>query len=339
MSAGRALVVGAGVAGLATALRLHRSDWEIVLVERTAESRDPGFPHALHGIGYDAAARLGLLPAFAEQSQPRCETLVVDAAGSPFASYPRPLAATPVLRRADIVTVLRAAINGVTVCGHTEVLDLAEDDCGVMVTFANGDEDWFDLVVGADGAGSTVRGAVAGKHPGHSRVVMSVSSRLGTASADAVWMERAERSVRVHPLRDGGSTAVFTWRGDVSLSLQETFGDLAWLGPGLLSQVDAGPASRRASIQVHADRWGSRQIALVGDAAWGAGRPCGQGASLAIGAAELLGDALDIFTGTAQALAWWEERMRPVVRHVRRQNTPHRGQLVATGVSVHPRGA
>lgn len=69
---------------------------------------------------------------------------------------------------------------------------------------------------------------------------------------------------------------------------------------------------------MHTDQRALRQIALVGDAAWCGGRYCDRGASLAIGGAELLGDALDIFTDTAEALFWWENQMRPVVRQVRR---------------------
>lgn len=315
----RALVVGAGIAGLATALRLRRSDWEIVLVERAAGAQDRGFPCALRGIGYDAATRLGLMPTLIEHSQPRCDTLLVDAAGTLSALSTKPSTETPVLRRADVVTVLRETIDGIDACWYTEELSLVEDDYGVTVTFPDGNEDWFDLVVGADGAGSAVRGAVFSERHEHRQATVSVSSRLETASAGAVWMELAARSVRVHPLRDGSSAALFTWRGDVSLPLQEVFGDLTWLERELLSQVDGFPAVRRTSFQVHAGRWVSRQIALVGDAAWCAGRPCDQGASLAIGGAELLGDALDIFTDVAEALVWWEEQMRPIVRHVRRQ--------------------
>ncbi|MEV6715392.1 FAD-dependent oxidoreductase [Lentzea sp. NPDC051208] len=319
----RALVVGAGIAGLATALRLCRSDWDVVLVERAEQSPDPGFPRALRGIGHDAATRLGLMPALIAHSQPRCDTVVVDVAGTPFALYSKPSTATPVLRRADVVTVLRGAIGGVEARRSTGVLGLAEDDCGVTVTFSDGDEDWFDLVVGADGVGSAVRGAAFVERREHSRAEVSVSSRLGTASASAVRMDLAGRSVRVHPLSDGSSAALFAWHGDASLPLRKAFGDLPWLAPDLLSQVDAGPVTRRASFQVHADRWVSGQIALVGDAAWCTGRPGGEGASLAIGGAELLGDALDIFPRTAEALVWWEEQMRPIVRH-RKQHSADR---------------
>ena len=58
----RVLIVGAGIAGLATALRLRRSEWDIVLVERAPSLRGGGYMIGFSGIGYRAADSLGLLP-------------------------------------------------------------------------------------------------------------------------------------------------------------------------------------------------------------------------------------------------------------------------------------
>lgn len=106
---------------------------------------------------------------------------------------------------------------------------------------------------------------------------------------------------------------LLTWQGDASFSLSEIFGDLEWLAPEILSLVDCYSATRRACAGTHVDRWALRQIALIGAAAWCAARLWDHDVSLAIGGAELLGDALDIFTDTAEALVWWENQMRPVV--------------------------
>ena len=62
----RAVIVGAGVAGLATALRLGRDGWDTVVVERAPQRRTGGYVVNLLGPGYDAAEGLGLLPALAE---------------------------------------------------------------------------------------------------------------------------------------------------------------------------------------------------------------------------------------------------------------------------------
>jgi len=328
----RALVVGAGIAGLATALRLRRSDWEVVLTE--CESPAPSFPHTLHGAGHDAATRLGLLPALDAVSQPRCDTVLVDTAGKPFAERLKP--SMPVLCRDDVVAVLRQAVGDVETRWNAEVIDLLQDNCGVTTTFSDGSDDWFDLVVGADGARPVVRGAVCGQWQRRHRTFAMVPGRLARGLGGAVSMELAERSARFHPLHDGGTAVLFTWRGDALLPLHTVFGDLEWLTPAVLSEVDGRPATRSVCSGIHVDRWASRQIALVGDAAWCAERHHADNASLAISGAELLGDALDIFTDTAEALMWWEKQMR---RTVRRQNAAGRARGVVEWSSQSTRSA
>lgn len=329
----RALVVGTGIAGLATALRLRRSDWEIVLVERASRFTDDGFPCALQGPGWEAAARLDLLKALTARSQPRCGTAVIDRAGVPHALCPKPSSKVPVLRRSDVVSVLREAVGDVEVRKSLGMLNFVEDDCGVTVEFSEGDADWFDLVVGADGADSAVRGAAYADQRRNRQGFGMVSGVLQASREDAVRMELAKRSLRVHPLSNGNSAVLFTWRGDVSLALHDVFRDVPGVASTLLSHVDELQSSRRTGHQAYLKQWALRQIVLVGDAAWCVDRYCEDGASLAIAGAELLGDALDIFADTAEALAWWEEQIRPVVRHVRRQSVVLRESEVGEWIS------
>ncbi|MGP3961133.1 NAD(P)-binding protein [Nonomuraea sp. 3N208] len=63
----RAVIVGAGIAGLAAALRLHQIGWEPVVIERAPARRSGGYVVALFGRGYDAAERLGILPVLRER--------------------------------------------------------------------------------------------------------------------------------------------------------------------------------------------------------------------------------------------------------------------------------
>ncbi|MEW1847138.1 monooxygenase, partial [Nonomuraea angiospora] len=57
----RALVVGLGISGIATALRLRQIGWTPVIVERAAARRSDGYFIALFGAGRAAAQRLGIL--------------------------------------------------------------------------------------------------------------------------------------------------------------------------------------------------------------------------------------------------------------------------------------
>jgi 2-polyprenyl-6-methoxyphenol hydroxylase-like FAD-dependent oxidoreductase len=59
----RAVIVGAGIAGLAAAARLRQIGWQSLVVELAPRRRGGGYAVTFGGIGYDAAERLGILPA------------------------------------------------------------------------------------------------------------------------------------------------------------------------------------------------------------------------------------------------------------------------------------
>ncbi|MFC5826091.1 hypothetical protein [Nonomuraea insulae] len=58
-SSRRALVVGLGVSGIATAIGLRRIGWDPVIVERAPGRRSGGY-FVLFGAGQAAARRLGI---------------------------------------------------------------------------------------------------------------------------------------------------------------------------------------------------------------------------------------------------------------------------------------
>src|SRR5918998_1861728 len=59
----RAIIIGAGIAGLAAAVRLRQIGWQSLVVERASQRRRGGYAVTFGGIGYDAAERMGILPA------------------------------------------------------------------------------------------------------------------------------------------------------------------------------------------------------------------------------------------------------------------------------------
>jgi hypothetical protein len=72
-----ALIVGAGVAGLVTAFRLHRSDWDVIVVDAEPWHTHPVAPS---GVGLDAARRLGLPPVdrLRDKLDIRCGTSIAE---------------------------------------------------------------------------------------------------------------------------------------------------------------------------------------------------------------------------------------------------------------------
>ena len=64
----RVLVVGLGISGTATALRLRQIGWEPVVVEKAPARRTGGQFIALFGAGQAAARRLGILDRLNDRS-------------------------------------------------------------------------------------------------------------------------------------------------------------------------------------------------------------------------------------------------------------------------------
>lgn len=60
----RVLIVGLGMAGMASAIALKQKGWTPIIVEKSAERRTGGYFIGLHGAGKDAAEKLGILIKF-----------------------------------------------------------------------------------------------------------------------------------------------------------------------------------------------------------------------------------------------------------------------------------
>lgn len=59
----KAIIVGAGIAGLATAKNLADSGWQVEILEKSRGPRASGYMVDFFGPGYDAAEKMGVLPA------------------------------------------------------------------------------------------------------------------------------------------------------------------------------------------------------------------------------------------------------------------------------------
>jgi 2-polyprenyl-6-methoxyphenol hydroxylase-like FAD-dependent oxidoreductase len=58
----KAVICGAGIAGLTLAWWLDRSSWEVTLLEQAPRLRDEGYMIDFFGPGYQIAGLMGLLP-------------------------------------------------------------------------------------------------------------------------------------------------------------------------------------------------------------------------------------------------------------------------------------
>lgn len=334
----RAVIVGAGIAGLAAALRLEQAGWETLVVERAPERRGGGYAVTFGGIGYDGAERMGVLPALREREFVTRELVYRSVNGKRRFALAGPTISAMMGRksftilRGDIESVLYEAVRDTAAIRFsTTVTAIEQDEDTVHVTLSDGMIEPADLLIGADGLHSATRSLVFGPEENY---------RLDMAHSVAVYMLKdrpAElpdgvtgtisdggRTFAIMSVGDGRTVAFFGYRtdgipaeesGSPEATLPKRYGDMGWLVPQALDGLKTTDSVYFDTIsQIVVDRWSRGRVVLLGDAAWCVTLFAGYGSSLAVGGAELLGAALERHPGDIPAaLAEWEQELRPEV--------------------------
>ncbi|MEU8821859.1 FAD-dependent monooxygenase [Actinoplanes sp. NPDC048796] len=159
MTALRILIAGAGIAGLAAKHALARRGIDADVVERDAVPRITGAGLYLPGNAVRALRDLGLGEQLGERSHPIHRQQLEDERGRVLAELPvsaiwGETGDCVAMRRADLHSLLLEAV------GETQVrfgVAVREVDRDGTVTFGDGQQSRYDLVIGADGIHSAVR--------------------------------------------------------------------------------------------------------------------------------------------------------------------------------------
>lgn len=307
----RVLISGAGVAGPTLAYWLARHGFQPTVVERAQGLRSSGNPVDVRGAAVRVAERMGVLPRLRDAGTQVSGLTFVGVAGrriGPLA-LGRPRGDEVEVPRADLAAILHdAARDDAEFLFDDSVTALRQDTDGVDVTFERASPRRFDLVLGADGLHSAVRGLVFGPEADYVRhvgfyVATLPLDRPATDPATVVMHNMPGRSVSVHPAR-GNAVAAFIFRSPAIPGLDnwDTEGHKqiilnayrggGWELPDLLDRLRATKDLYFDSVsQVRLPSWSNGRVTLVGDAA-----AClslfGDGSSLAMTGALTLAETL-----------------------------------------------
>jgi 2-polyprenyl-6-methoxyphenol hydroxylase-like FAD-dependent oxidoreductase len=337
----RALVVGLGISGIATAVRLRSIGWQPVLIEKAPARRSSGYFVGVFGAGKAAAARMGILDGMVNRTPPNAVTYYIDRAGHRDSGLGfLDLPGTPrMLLRGDIEQAAFAALPEDVEIRYSTVPSRIEQDArGVEVMLANtatGTEtvERFDLVVGADGMRSTVRRLSFGPaedylhRMNHMIAAFELRRQVdGFGDAEGVRLVEPGRSMWVFPFLDHAPTVLLAYHtDDVDAEFRQPRIERirAVYGPEplgktlgeVLAELESADEVLFDSVeQVKMSSWHNGRVVLVGDSAWCTTLYAGMGASLALAGADLLGTMLQRHPHDLQgALAGWEQRLRPYV--------------------------
>jgi 2-polyprenyl-6-methoxyphenol hydroxylase-like FAD-dependent oxidoreductase len=151
----RALVIGGSVSGLFAALYLRRRGWEVEVCERSPVPltgrgagimTHPELREALAGLGLDTEREFGV---------PVPGRLMLDRADTVIGRRAHPQIATSWNR---VFEMLSGALGGAAYRLRRDLAFVSQDDDGVTAHFADGTARRADVLIGADGFRSAVRG-------------------------------------------------------------------------------------------------------------------------------------------------------------------------------------
>lgn len=333
----RAVICGAGIAGLALADRLAVAGWDVVVLERSPGPRTEGYMIDFFGPGYDAAEAMGIAPRLHELGYRVHEAAFVGADGRRHGRLRYDQFADVVggrllsIMRPDLELALRESLPaGVDVRYGTRPVEVDDTHAdAVRITLAGGEVLTADLLVGADGIHSAVRAMVFGPERDHLRHLgfhTAAFSFADPALHDRVQgrfhlTDTIDRQVGLYGLRDG-RVAVFAVHrtddpalpDDPRAAVLAEYGSLGWVVPDALARCPSSEELYYDQVaQVVMPSWHRGRVVLLGDACAAVSLLAGQGASLGIAGAFVLADQLGRSPDFSGALAGYERLWRPVV--------------------------
>jgi len=333
----RILITGASVAGNTAAWALAQAGNDVTLVEQAPDFRDGGQNIDVRGVGRDVLRRMGLEQAALDRGTGEAGTAWVDADGTAVAEIRTdeidgdgPTAEMEILR-GDLARLLHDAARERVTCRFGDrIVALTDDGTGVDVRFERGAAERYDLVVVAEGVGSTTREQVfpGENDPRWMDMTLAYFTIARTPDDDRRWRwyhTTGGRSISLRPDRHGTTRAMLgirkppedeqDWPVERQKQfLRERFVDAGWQAQRVLDGMDATDDFYFDVLrQVRMPRWHAGRVVLTGDAAWCVTPLGGIGATLAVTGAWVLAGELARNAEPATAFVAYETAMRRMV--------------------------
>ena len=323
----KALIIGGGIGGLATAIALTQIGFTVEVFERVTLLREVGAGlslwanaiKALDYLGLASAVRALALPEAAGGIRTPSGALLMQTANAQLAAQFGELSV--MVHRAELHDQLRQAFGQEIHLGM-ECVAITEEGTGVRVRFRNGEEAFGDLVIGADGLHSAVRAALHGPQPpryaGYTAWRGVVGFEINRLQIGETWGAGARfgqipmQGNRVYWFATQNAPAGQHSPDGEKAELLRLFGN--WHNP-IRALIEATPDAAILRNDLYdrppLKRWGRGRITLLGDAAHPMTPNLGQGACQALEDAVVLAKQVQSTADIPTALRAYEAARIP----------------------------
>lgn len=337
------LISGASIAGPSLAYWLKRYGFQPTIVERAPALREGGFPIDVRGAAADVAKRMGIWPQLGRRRAYTRELRLVDGSNRSRGTFNALTLNSALdfedywieLPRGDLAQVLyQATKDDVEYCFGDALEAIREDNEGVEVVFESGNTRRFDLVVGADGLHSKVRGLTFGaearyeRYGGYCVVVATIDNYMGLRDearmynipgrAVAVRNSRSEQKAMAWFIFKQPEKPDIDYRNveQQKQLVADLLAEVGWEGPVLAEKIRNAPDFFFDVVsQIHMERWSQGRVVLLGDAGYSPSLLTGRGTMLAMTGAYILAGELYAAGGNYQpAFHAYEHLFRPHVQ-------------------------
>ena len=343
MTAARtALVIGGGIAGPVTAMALRKAGIEATVYEAYPSAADGvGAMLTIAPNGLDALKTIGAEPAVLGIGQPLTGALMCDGRGGVLGEFPGPAGLPPSrgLWRDELCRVLHetAGAQGVRIEYGRRLAGAEESPDGVTARFEDGGTATADVLIGADGIRSTVRGLIDPRAPepettrllnfGAAAAVAVPADRessyfvFGKRGFFGYWVQPDDRTAwfanlpHDRPLSSAEARA--TSKADWLARLRELYADDVPCRD-VLAHTEADDLVVLGSLEnmPKVPTWHRGRMVLVGDSVHAPSSSSGQGASQAVESAVQLARCLRDLPDPQSAFAAYERLRRERVEKV-----------------------
>ena len=226
----------------------------------------------------------------------------------------------------------RATSDRVTYVFGDSITSLTQTDTGVDVTFNHNPSQTFDVVIGADGIHSNVRGLAFGddsqfvRHLGPYAAIWDLPADMFAPGTGFMYSHPGRTAMVERPASGGAARAFLAFvhpepgtvnrqdTDEILRSLRDAFAEDGWRTREIIDTLPGADDLYFDTVsQVWMDRWSTGRVALVGDAAYAPAFLSGQGTSIAIAGAYLLASELVQNDRPESAFAAYERRLRDYV--------------------------